>query len=264
MRKKLLIISILALLLGFFAPVTQTVLADSNNAECVAVIGVGEVCVEANIAEINFMIACKEESMEELSSCAQDKKQKINSLLAEQGEIAESLSTEFLRIRPVFENGTHYIEQCEGLKLKTTNLENVNNIINVLISNGAIFRGEVIYSIENYNEEYNKALQLAKENAIQKANLLGSNLTLEKICEEYYCYCTYSSANNCIKIEARIKAVFESDESYTEENIWEQEKETTYEETSEQIETTEEITEQIETTEEITEEIEAYTNEQYE
>ena len=232
MKKKLFIFaSILISMLMIFAPTKDIVLADNLNPEHIAVIGVGEVCVNANIAEIKFMLICKEQTIEEVSKCVEEKKQNIvNALSATE----ENLTTEISNLRSVFENGMQMFEKMLLLSYKTSNLENIDETINTLISNGAIYNGNICYSIEDYKSEYNKALQLAKEDAIEKANLLGNNLTLEKICEEYFCYCNYSSTDNCIKIEARIKAVFESE---TSDEITEFETETSKELTETESET---------------------------
>lgn len=215
MKKKIFIIaSFFLALIMILAPTKEKVLAQ-NSPECVAVIGVGEVCVNPTIAEIRFMIICKENSIAEVANCAKEKLQNITNALSEiDANISNNLSTEISSVRPIFENGVQVFEQRDCFIAKTTEIESVNEILSSLVSNGALFRGEISYSVEDYSSQYSKALEKAKQNAIEKASLFGSNLKLEKICEDYYCYsCFYSSANNCIKIEARVKAIFEKDES---------------------------------------------------
>ena len=221
MKRKFFIIlgTFLALILTFVPTSKGKVFAQNTNPESVMVIGIGEVCVNPTVAEIRFMLVCKENSIEETSNCMNEKLQNIiNALSENDANISENITTEISSIRPIFELGSQMFEQRECYKLKTNSIENINEILNTLVSNGALFRGDIYYCIEDYQSEYSKALNNAKQNAIEKANLLGNNLKLEKICEDLFSYsCCYSSANNCITIEARVKAIFKSD-STTEQN----------------------------------------------
>ena len=218
-KKSFIIIGIFLALVLTIAPTKERVFAQNLAPEHVAVIGTGEVCVNPTIAEIRFMIVCKENSIAETINCSNEKLQNIVNAISEvDADISENISTEISSIQPIFDLGSQMFEKRDCIKVKTKNIENVNEILSILVSNGALFRGEICYGVEDYESEYAKALESAKQNAIQKASILGKNLKLERICEDFYSYsCCYSSANNCITIQARVKAIFENDEGEIEQ-----------------------------------------------
>lgn len=63
-------------------------------------------------------------------------------------------------------------------------VSNIKNYVDILTENGATIKN-INYSVSNYNEEYNKTLLLAVENAKEKAQMLGKeNLEIKEIKEE--------------------------------------------------------------------------------
>lgn len=99
-------------------------------------------------------------------------------------------------------------------------LENIQNAINTLIDNGVKHINNISYQVKDYSNQYNEVLQLAIDNAIEKAKILlqKDDVVIKKIIEQetyntcYMCRAYFEEGNDFdtqIEISARVNVVFE-------------------------------------------------------
>ena len=99
------------------------------------------------------------------------------------------------------------------LDFKTKDVDNVGNIVSSLMENGANRFTGISFTIDNYEEGYRSALNLALENATKKAQALTEKpiISSEIVEEGNYCFtsrelCSVNMDSSIMKGEICIKA----------------------------------------------------------
>lgn len=205
--KRLIIFSlILALSLAIFG-INQSVedcYALSN--AFIDVIGSAKKEVEPNVANIRFGINAISENI-------RDGQNKINSIIENiESAICENkygdceLIIEYSSCYPKFNNGVTNYYFNTNVVAKTSNIENVNELIAVACDNGATSYYNVSYELDNYEDVYQEVLLLAKDNAYKKACGINSDISQVGFKEmSLFNYCNDSK----IVVEANIRARYE-------------------------------------------------------
>ncbi len=214
MKKKIFVIGLIfALFITgiIFKGVLSTnekVFALEANKQFVVVIGNGTVETVPDCVKINFGIKLRADSIKE----GQEKISQIYDNISTKIKEIDANNTIFVNFSssyPVCEHGIQSYEINYDISVKSNNLENANQIIEVATENGATSFYNTIYSLENQQNLYNDALIKAKENAIEKANALYSNTNLKELIEISVYSFSQGNKDGKIIVEARVKARFE-------------------------------------------------------
>lgn len=148
------------------------------------VIGNGSLAVEPNIVQIQLEVRTENK---QLSQAQQENaiamNQVIGSLL-ELGITRENIQTVSYTIVPQYDyiEGKQIFrgyEVTNAITVKITNIEQVGNVIDVAVQNGANGVSNIKFTVENEQLEYQKALSLALKNALEKAQTMAATMQLQ-------------------------------------------------------------------------------------
>ena len=214
MKKKIFILGLsicfifASFLLNFQLDANEKAYAFNTNNQFVVVIGNGKVEASPDNANLNFGIKIQKPSIKE----GQEEMLNIyNNICEKIKQIDENavVYVNYSSCYPVGKNGIVNYEFNYDITVNTKNLDTVDSIISTASENGATSFYSSCYTLENKQELYNQALKTAKENAIEKASSLYSNLTLKELFEvSIYSY-NQGTKDGKIIIEAKVKARFE-------------------------------------------------------
>ncbi|ABR34086.1 MULTISPECIES: SIMPL domain-containing protein [Clostridium] len=163
-------------------------LNDFNNDECspnrLKVIGKGTVSVKPDLAEIVVGVITEDLQLE----VAQEENAKItqeviNSIRA-LGIPLKNIQTENYSIRPNYDyiNGKQVFrgyEVINNLKILISNINNVGEVIDTAVSNGANSLTGIIFIVSDETKYYYEALRRALQDAQNKARVLADQLKVK-------------------------------------------------------------------------------------
>lgn len=216
--KKIFIVAICALLviLGITGNMTGEVVA-AEEVNKITVMGTGEVRFLPDVAVISVGVETLNESLTEAQS---ENSQKINALISYLKDIG--VQEENIKTRNFYVYQRYDYSQGEKLlgyqvnnylDFKTKDVDNVGNIVSSLMENGANRFTGISFTIDNYEEGYRSALNLALENATKKAQALTEKpiISSEIVEEGNYCItsrelCSVNMDSSIMKGEICIKA----------------------------------------------------------
>ena len=186
MKKIFLIFLITFSLLFTFSTSQQIALAQN---EQIFVIGEGEICVTPDTAVICLGV---ETLNNDLSIAQTENSTKINNLIAilKEYEIPDNnIKTKAFNVYQKYDysQGEKFVGYYVStfIEFKTTALDDIGTIVNKLIENGANKFNGIIFTLENFDDAYNQALEIALNNAKNKAySLFNGELNILKITEE--------------------------------------------------------------------------------
>ena len=126
------------------------------------------------------------------------------------------------------ENNLNYYHNSINFNVKTKNLDEIENMVNIAIKNGANIYYRLSYLLEDNMDIYTECLTKAKENAQLKASKLFENCDLKRLKEiNVYSY-SQGEQSKTLVVEANVKAIYSITESNAEtllENMDSEEKE---------------------------------------
>ena len=205
MKKIMIYVLILATSLSFLFLTPNIQIKAECEEKYAFVIGTGEINVVPDTVLINFGI-------QKISQTLKDGQENIsntyNKIIEEIKKIDEEsdIYLNYSSCYPTCNNGIQGYEFCCNITVKTKKLELINDIIKTAGENGVTSYYNTTYSLENTQELYNQALNLAKENALKKVTSLYKNVE-EKEVYELNVF-SFSNGNEKIKIEAKVKVKF--------------------------------------------------------
>ena len=205
MKKIMIFVLILATSLSFlFVTPNKQIKAECED-KYAFVIGTGVIDVVPDTVLINFGIQKISESLKDGQENISNTYNKIIEEIKKLDEESD-VYLNYSSCYPTCENGIQGYEFCCNITVKTKKLDLINDIIKTAGENGVTSYYNTSYSLENTQELYNQALNLAKENALKKVNSLYENVE-EKEIYELSVY-SFSNENEKIKIEAKVKVKF--------------------------------------------------------
>lgn len=197
MKKKIL--PIIALVFAFIVLLTNStnVAVAENGEKCLKIYGSATSALTPDQAEICAEIETLD--MDKVKS-KDDNFEIFQSIIDVLGEEKENLTLKNFTSYASFDyaNGKTLLGyySITNFALKLDDVSSVQSYVDLLTENGATVKN-INYSLSNYDEEYNKTLLLAVENAKEKASALGGDsLEIKEIKEENsyssnYLYRTY-------------------------------------------------------------------------
>lgn len=200
--------------------------AETNSKEII-VYGCGKLTATPDTAIVNIGVENTNENLDIAIEENNKTMEKIISYLKENGMNEDDISTTNYSVYKKFNysNGEKFLgyQVDNSLQFKSSNLENLNAILEELTALGANKIEGVTFTCQNLNNYYNEALKLALENAKTKVkSLTDEELKVCKITEKsLYCneICRDSAvllaksnydflAKGNLQIEAKIEVVF--------------------------------------------------------
>lgn len=148
------------------------------------VIGNGSLSVEPNIVQIQLEVRTENKQLSQAQKeNATAMNQVIESLL-ELGIGRENIQTISYTIFPQYD----YIEDKQvfrgyevtnAITVKITSIQEVGNVIDVAVQNGATGVSNIHFTVENQQLEYQKALSLALRDSLAKAQTMAQTMQLQ-------------------------------------------------------------------------------------
>lgn len=182
-----------------------TLFAQTQN-QTVSLIGKSEIFAKADEMKINFSIQTRADTIIEgqnkIMNILENLKSKVNEI-----DNNSNVFVNYSSCYSISEGGICGYEFNYNISVKSQKLDKLNDIILASGEAGVTSFHNACYSIKNYENLYFEALNQAKENAIQKAKSLYSNIELTKLTEKA-CYVTCENEGENVKISAQILANF--------------------------------------------------------
>lgn len=183
--------------------------AIETNLEEVKVIGFGKFDATPNRAHVRIGFTVREDDFQKTYEKASYQYQRIvDGLGMIDPKLKEQVMVEYSNIHPLCGDFVNQYEYTINMEVTTDDLYQVDLIITKANELGATRCGDVWYTLEDNGEAYSKALLLAKENAITKANSIDDTLHFITMEEKEYYYCERTNNANKITIEAKVEGVF--------------------------------------------------------
>jgi uncharacterized protein YggE len=148
-----------------------------NSPMIVTVSGTGEVKAPVESATISFGLTSSASSSSEAISLVESKVQRITSLLTAQGISDEDIAESQVNVVPastLVQGATGY-QATISMGAKTMHVSKVDDLINLLYSNGASVVSQPILSVEDRDTLENQALDEAMQEARADAKEIGNN-----------------------------------------------------------------------------------------
>ena len=218
MKKNFTILSLIlifALIFCNFSTSNVNIYAEEEQTQFITVLGKAEIEVSADNAELCFGI-------KNLVNTFQEGQQKINdfidnfSVCVKEIDENANIYITYSSCHPVWQNGVQgYVYNC-NIKVLTTCLDCIDKIINCASENGVSSFCGVKYKLNNKEETFNNALNLAKQNAQQKVNSMYNDNNLMELYEVNIS--TFNQGENGnLKICACVKAKYEVAQNETQD-----------------------------------------------
>ncbi|MBE1554202.1 SIMPL domain-containing protein [Sporosarcina limicola] len=148
------------------------------------VTGIGNLSIEPNIAQVQLGVSTENKNLNQAQQeNAYVMNQVIESLL-ELGIHREDIKTASYNIFPQYD----YVEGKQSFRgyqvtnvitVKIRNIEQVGNVIDVAVQNGATSVSSIQFMVEDEEMHYQKALSLALKNALAKAQTIAETMQLQ-------------------------------------------------------------------------------------
>ena len=148
------------------------------------VTGIGSLKTTPDTAQIQLEVRTENKQLNHAQKeNAYEMNQIIDSLL-KLGIAKENIQTVSYNINPQYnyiegEQVFRGYEVTNAVSVKTTNIDQVGNIIDVAVQNGANRVSNIQFMVENEQLEYQKALSLALKNALAKAQTISETIQLQ-------------------------------------------------------------------------------------
>jgi len=179
-----------------------------QGAQTLVVVGSGEVEVKPDTVKVNFGLRTRAENLLDGQTKMKDNIANLVSSLKEYDKDAK-VYVNYSSSYPVSEGGLLMYEYDANLVASSKKTNEVNGLIDRVITAGATRVSYTTFTLEDKEEAYLQALVKAKENAESKVKAMYENTTLKALKEENtYNYCESSNGEN-LKVQARVKAVYE-------------------------------------------------------
>lgn len=210
---------VLVCLLTFTLFTSQSILGEKEvraksllDEKMLIVVGYGEVEVVPDTIQINFGLKTRSETLLDGQTKMKESIDNISSKLKE----FDGNSTVYITYSssyPISEGGMLMYEFDCNLVVKSTKVDNSNDLIDVLINSGATSVHHASYSLTNKEDSYVQALVKAKDNANKKVEAMYSNAVFKGLREEsVFNYCENSRGEK-IKVIAKVKAFYELEDN---------------------------------------------------
>jgi uncharacterized protein len=156
----------------------------SRQQRVMTVTGIGHLSIEPNIAQVQLAVTTENR---DLSQAQQENAYVMNQViesLLELGISRENIKTTTYNISPQYD----YVEGKQlfrgyqvtnAITVKITNIEQVGNVIDVAVQNGANNVSNIQFTVENEQLHYQQALSLALKNALAKAQTIAATIQLQ-------------------------------------------------------------------------------------
>jgi uncharacterized protein YggE len=156
----------------------------SRQQRVMTVTGIGHLSIEPNIAQVQLAVTTENR---DLSQAQQENAYLMNQViesLLELGISRENIKTTTYNISPQYD----YVEGKQlfrgyqvtnAITVKITNIEQVGNVIDVAVQNGATNVSNIQFTVENEQLHYQQALSLALKNALAKAQTIAATIQLQ-------------------------------------------------------------------------------------
>lgn len=150
----------------------------------ITVIGNGSLSVEPDIVQIQLEVRTESKQLSQAQKeNATTMNQVIGSLL-ELGIVRKNIQTISYTIFPQYDyiEGKQVFrgyEVTNAIKVKVTSIQEVGNIIDVAVQNGATGVSNIQFTVENQQLEYQKALSLALRDSLAKAQTIAQTMHLQ-------------------------------------------------------------------------------------
>lgn len=180
------------------------VFADNDFKQYAVINGTGEILASADTIKMSFGIRLRDD---DISNGQSKISETFNNICTKVKEIDESANcyVSYSSCYPVSENGLSSYEFSTTIMVVSKNLNLENDIIKVASENGATSYHHTQFVLDDKQTLYNDALKKAKDNALEKAKSLYSDVTMTELCEiDVYSY----QDGGQIKIEASVRAKF--------------------------------------------------------
>jgi uncharacterized protein len=154
-----------------------------SNCNQMKVTGKGALDIKPDIVLITFGVTTEGSDPRNTISENSIKLQSVINALKNLGIEDEDLKTEVLSVQPVYD----YIDGKQvfrgyrvtnNLRVTVRRLDTAGDVIGAAITSGANVVGNIIFSVDEYEEYYKKALELAVRNAVDKAIMLERTLSI--------------------------------------------------------------------------------------
>ena len=148
------------------------------------VIGNGSLSVEPNIVQIQLEVRTENKQLSQAQKeNSYGMNQVIESLL-ELGIARENIQTISYTIFPQYDyiEGKQVFrgyEVTNAITVKITSIQEVGNVIDVAVQNGATGVSNIHFTVENQQLEYQKALSLALKDSLAKAQTMAQTMQLQ-------------------------------------------------------------------------------------
>jgi len=157
---------------------------NQTKSRVMTVIGNGSLSVEPNIVQIQLEVRTESKQLSQAQKeNAAAMNQVIESLL-ELGIGRENIQTISYTIFPQYDyiDGKQIFrgyEVTNAITVKITNIEEVGNVIDVAVENGATEVSNIHFTVENQQLAYQKALSLALRDSLAKAQTMAQTMQLQ-------------------------------------------------------------------------------------
>lgn len=154
---------------------------NATNDKTIEVVGYGEIVAEPDIAIVDMGILTENAS----AKVAQDENSVITNNVIDGlqsiGISEENIRTKKYTINPRYDyiNGVQTFRGYEVrhiLEITVDNLDMVGNVLETSVKNGINYQQDITFTLSNPDEYYNQALELAVDNAIQKAENIAYSI----------------------------------------------------------------------------------------
>lgn len=189
-----------------------------TNDKMLIVVGFGEVEVMPDTIQVNFGLRTRADTLIDGQTKMKESIDNISSKLKEFDKDSSVYIT-YSSSYPVSEGGILVYEFDCNLVVKSTKVDNSNDLIDVLVNAGATSVHHASYSLTNKEDSYVQALVKAKDNANKKVEAMYTNAQFKGLKEEnVYNYCE-SSRGEKIKVCAKVKAFYELNDAETSQKV---------------------------------------------
>jgi uncharacterized protein YggE len=171
--KKYASIGIIALVVIFVGGFLWNII---NSPIIVTVTGTGEVSASVDSATVTFVVGSSSGTVSEAINSVESKKQNFINLLTSQGISEQDIAESQVNVVPsstLVQGATGY-QATITMGAKTVHVSKIENLINLLYSNGAALVSQPVVSTDKKDELEKQALDMAMKEAKSKASQIGT------------------------------------------------------------------------------------------
>lgn len=165
----------------YYPNVNQTTRIKSR---VMTVIGNGSLAVEPNIVQIQLEVRTENKQLSQAQKENADAMNQVIESLLKLGIDRENMQTVSYTIFPQndYIEGKQVFRGYEvrnAIMVKIRNIQEAGNVIDTAVKNGATGVSNIQFTVENEQLEYQKALSLALNNALSKAQTMAATMQLQ-------------------------------------------------------------------------------------